>query len=481
MAAPSTADAGTRRTGTRPRRSPVSQLSIVQRVGLVLAVLVPPIPLLVDVPGLEPVGERMLAIFLLAIILWVTEAVPLVATAVLVIFLEVLLISDQALLAVPDDVPTAASFYAALANPVIILFLGGFLIADAASKYGLDRNLAAVLLRPFRSSARLTVLGLMAITAGLSMFMSNTATTATMFAVLIPVLAVLPSGAARTGFALSIPVAANVGGIATPVGSPPNAIALAALTERGEQITFVGWMIATLPLMIVLLVAAWLLLAWRYVPKSLAVDLDLEARFDRRPKAIVFYVVAATTILLWLTEPLHGIPSTTVGFLPVVALLLTQVMSGEDIKVLQWPVLWLVAGGIALGIGVGTSGLDEWLIGLVSWSTLPQAAILAALAVGALLLSTTISNSATANLLIPIALGLAVTVGLDTQVVAVVLALACGLAMALPISTPPNAIAYATGEVSTREMATVGIAVGALGLLLLTVLMPPLWSATGLL
>ena len=478
MAGATTTASSGRRTS---RRSPLSDLGLLQRIGLILAVLVSPIPLLVDVPGLEPVGERMLAIFLLAIILWVTEAVPLVATAVLVIFLEVLLISDQALLAVPEDVPTAASFYAALANPVIILFLGGFLIADAASKYGLDRNLAAVLLRPFRANARLTVLGLMAITAGLSMFMSNTATTATMFAVLIPVLAVLPAGTARTGFALSIPVAANVGGIATPVGSPPNAIALAALTERGEQITFVGWMVATLPLMLVLLVAAWALLAWRLVPRGLAVDLDLEARFDLRPKAVVFYVVAATTILLWLTEPVHGIPSTTVGFLPVVALLLTQVMSGEDLKVLQWPVLWLVAGGIALGIGVGTSGLDEWLIGLVSWSTLPQALILVALAVVALLLSTTISNSATANLLIPIAMGLAVTVGLDTQVVAVVLALACGLAMALPISTPPNAIAYATGEVSTPQMATVGIAVGALGLLLVTVVMPPLWAATGLL
>ncbi|MGA8046262.1 MAG: DASS family sodium-coupled anion symporter [Dermatophilaceae bacterium] len=478
MAAPSTASAEPR---TRPRPTSRRGLTLLQRIGLALAVLVPPIPLLVDVPDLEPVGERMLAIFLLAIILWVTEAVPLVATAVLVILLEVLLVSDQALLAVPDDVTSAATFYAALANPVIILFLGGFLIADAASKYGLDRNLAAVLLRPFRSSARLTVLGLMAITAVLSMFMSNTATTATMFAVLIPVLALLPSGGARTGFALAIPVAANIGGIATPVGSPPNAIALAALTERGEQITFVGWMLATFPLMVVLLLFAWLLLVWRFVPKDLAVGLDLGADFDRRPKAVVFYVVAAVTILLWLTEPLHGIPSTTVGFLPVVALLLTQVMSGEDLKVLQWPVLWLVAGGIALGIGVGATGLDAWLIGLVSWSTLPQAIILGALALMALLLSTAISNSATANLLIPIALGLAVTVGLDTQVAAVVLAIACGLAMALPISTPPNAIAYATGEVSTPQMAVVGIAVGLVGLLLLVVIMPPLWAATGML
>ncbi|MDO5501835.1 MAG: DASS family sodium-coupled anion symporter [Actinomycetia bacterium] len=466
---------------SRGARLPSLGLNPLQRIGLVLAVLIPPIPLLLDVPGLEPVGERMLAIFLLAIILWVCETVPLVATAVLVIFLEVLLISDQALLPVPDDVPTAASFYASLANPVIILFLGGFLIADAAAKYGLDRNLAAVVLRPFQESGRKTVLGLMLITASLSLFMSNTATTATMFAVLLPVLMALPKGVGRTGFALCIPVAANIGGIATPVGSPPNAIALAALNERGHTITFLGWMIAALPVMLILLAVAWWLITRLFVPRELAVELDLDARFDVSPKAVVFYVVAGLTVLLWLTEPVHGIPATTVGFLPVVILLLTQVMSGEDIKVLQWPVLWLVAGGIALGAGVAASGLDDWLIGLVSWSALPTSLILVVLAGIALILGTTISNSATANLIIPIAMGLALTVGLDPTVVAVVLALVCGLGMALPISTPPNAIAYATGEVSTGQMATVGGVIGVLGLVLLTVVMPTVWSWMGVL
>ena len=468
------------RPRTRSRR-PRLRLTLIQRIGLTLAVLVAPLPLILDVPGLEPVGQRMFAIFLLAIILWVTEAVPLVATAVLVIFLEVLLISDQALLPVPDDVPTAASFYATLANPVVILFLGGFLIADAAAKYGLDKNLAAVLLRPFQANARITALGLMLITAVLSMFMSNTATTATMFAVLIPVLMALPDGVGRTGFALSIPVAANIGGIATPVGSPPNAIALAALNERGETITFLGWMLLALPLMLILLAAAWWLITWRFVPRDLSVDLDLDASFDTRPRALMFYVVAGITVVLWLTEPIHGIPSATVGFFPVVVLLLTQVMSGEDIKVLQWPVLWLVAGGIALGSGVGSSGLDQWLIGLVSWSALPQALILATLTGIALILGTVISNSATANLLIPIAMGLSLTVGLDPKLVAVVLALVCGLGMALPISTPPNAIAYASGEVTTGQMAGVGVAIGLLGMLLLTAVMPAFWSAVGLL
>lgn len=423
----------------------------------------------------------MLAIFALAIVLWVTEPIPLVATAVLVILLEVLMISDQALVAVPGEPLAAADVFAALADPVIILFLGGFLIADGAAVFGLDRNLAAVMLRPFAGSARRTVLGLMLITALLSMFVSNTATTATMFAVVYPILASLPPGSARTGVALAIPVAANVGGIGTPVGSPPNAIALGALQVQGEGVSFLRWMMLATPLMVVVLGFAWWFLTRRYVPVGTPMQLDLTARFDRSPAAIVFYVVAGGTVLLWLTEPLHGISSSTVGFIPVVALLGTQVMSGEDLKALQWPVLWLVAGGIALGVGIGATGLDAWLVGLVAWDRLPILLLVGLLVAVGLGLSTVISNSATANLLVPLSLSLATTLPIDATAIGVIIALACSLAMALPISTPPNAIAYATGEVDTKQMATSGLVIGGLGAILLALVMPSLWDGLGLL
>ena len=168
----------------------------------------------------------MLSIFLLAIVFWITEAVPLTATAVLVILLEVLLVAQGALgnptaadPALAEAALPASTYFAALANPVIILFLGGFMIADGAEKYGLDKNIAAVMLKPFSGSARSTVLGLMLITGILSAFMSNTATTATMFAVVIPILTSIKNAKARSGVALAIPLAANVGGIATPVGT----------------------------------------------------------------------------------------------------------------------------------------------------------------------------------------------------------------------------------------------------------------------
>ena len=454
--------------------------SLVRRLGLPLAALALAVPLLVDVPGLEEPGERMLGIFLMAIVLFVTEAIPLVATAVVIILLEVLMLSEQALVPLGEPATSARDVWASLADPVIILFLGGFLIADGAAKYALDRNLAALILTPFKGSARSALLALMLMTAVLSMFMSNTATTATMFAVLLPVLSSLPTLAARTGFALAVPLAANVGGIGTPVGSPPNALALAALIQRDERVSFVEWMMAAVPLALLLLVVGWLFLSWRFVPGRTALDLDLQVKFKRTPPALVFYATAALTVLLWLSEPLHGIPSTTVGFLPVVVLLATQVMTGDDLRALQWPVLWLVAGGIALGNGVGASGLDEWLVGLVDWGVLPGALLLLTLAGLAWGLSNVISNSATANLLIPIALPLALTVDQDLVTVALVVALSCSLAMMLPISTPPNAIAYATGTVQTPQMVVTGLVVGVLGVLLAVLVMPLWWRVLGI-
>ena len=452
-----------------------------QRLGLLLGSIAFLVPLLVEIPGLAPAGHRMLAIFLLAILLWVTEAIPLYATAMLVILLQVLMLSDQALFGGVGPLTSAASYFAALANPVIILFLGGFLIADGAHKFGLDRNLAAVMLRPFAGNARTSVLGLMAITALLSMFVSNTATAATMFAVVIPILAALPAGPARTGVALAIPVAANVGGIGTPVGSPPNAIALGALEASGQGVSFIGWMLLAVPLMLVVLLFAWWFLTRRYIAADTPLTLQLSADFDRSPAAILFYLIAGATVLLWLTEPFHGISSSTVGFLPVVALLATQVMGADDIRRLQWPVLWLVAGGIALGAGIGNSGLDAWLVGLVAWDALPLTLLLFLLVGVSLGLSTVISNSATANLLVPLALSLAIGLPIDPTAVGVMVALACALAMALPISTPPNAVAYATGEVQTREMVVSGIVIGGFGALLLALVMPTVWGALGLL
>lgn len=477
--------ARTRPTAHRPRPGAPDRLEPLSRkqvIGLVLAAVVFLVPLIVDVPDLDAMGERMLSIFLLAIVLWVSEAIPLVATAVLVIGLEVLLISDQAVLPVPEDATTYSSFFAALANPVIVLFLGGFLIADGAEKFHLDKNLAAVLIKPFTGSARRTVLGLMIITAVLSMFMSNTATTATMFAVVIPVLGALPEGRPRTGLALSIPVAANVGGMGTPVGTPPNAIALGALAEAGHAVSFLDWMVMAIPLMLVILLGAWLLICAVFLPGGLTVELEMRAEWYTDRRAVMFYIIAGVTILAWMTESLHGLSANVIGFMAIVAMLVTRVMTGKDLAGLSWDVLWLVAGGIALGDGVGATGLDDWILNLFNWTSMPALAVVVLMGALGLALSNVISNSAACNLLVPLAMGLATGIGgLEPVTIAVVLALACSLGMSLPISTPPNAIAYATGEIATGDMAKIGLIVGIAGTAVLVLVMPLLWSAMGML
>ncbi|HSL57285.1 MAG TPA: DASS family sodium-coupled anion symporter [Acidimicrobiales bacterium] len=467
------------------RRRPRREVDRRRLISLAVAVVVAAVPWFVTFDDLSPEGHRLFSVFLAAVVLWVTEAIPLHATAALIIGAQIVLISDEAILSLPEgyEAPGFATFYAALADPILMLFLGGFVLADLAARYGLDRNLARVLLRPFGTRPAAVLAGVMTITAILSMFTSNTATTAAMIAVVLPLVAGLDADdPLRVGVILAVPVAANVGGIGTPVGTPPNAIALGQLNSVGDGVTFLEWMALAVPLALVVLAVAWFALLRFHPPRAETIELTIEGRFDRSRPALILYATFAATIALWLTEPLHGVPSTIVGFLPVVVLMATGLFGVDDLKAINWHVLWLVAGGLALGTGVAATGFDTWLIGLVEWGDLPTLALLAGLAAFALTLSTLISNSATANLLIPIGLSLAVSGTIDAAplLIGVVIAVACSLAMALPVSTPPNAIAYSTGMVSTRHLATTGIVVGLVGGVLLVVVMPLLWDAVGL-
>ncbi len=457
----------------------------VQSTGLLLAVVLFLVPFVFTFDSLSPAGHRMLAIFLMAVALWITEAIPLHATAALIIFLNILCISDVAFLPLPEEyaAPRFSVFFAALANPILMLFLGGFFLADGAAKYKLDRNLAKTLLRPFGSKPSNIILGMMLIVAVFSMFMSNTAATAAFMAVVLPVIARLPEGdRGRVALALCIPIAANVGGMGTPVGTPPNAIALGALNSAGIQISFIQWMMMVFPFMLIVLFAAWQLLVRVFPPASEKIVIEINSTYDKSPQAVLFYFVAGITLLLWFTEPLHGISSSIVGFFPVVVMLSTRLVSEKEFHSMQWSVLWLVAGGIALGSGVAQTGLDAWLIGLISWEHLPIAVVAGALCLAALLFSTIISNSATANLMVPIAMSLSISLGDGMSKVAAAMFVAIGasLAMMLPISTPPNAIAYASKQIQTKQMATMGALVGLVGLLLFIFVAPYVWDVFGL-
>lgn len=434
------------------------------------------------IEGLTIIQHRVIALFVLAAFFWVLEPIPIYATSILLITLELLLISDGGLNFLmhreTENFGNTMSYQeimATFASPVILLFLGGFFLAIAATKYRLDQNIAGLLLKYFGDKPKWVLLGLMCITAVFSMFMSNTATTAMMLSILIPVLKVFPpEDKARTAFVLGIPIAANLGGMGTPIGTPPNAIALKFLPDAG--LTFGKWMAFGVPIVIVLLICAWLLLVFFFRSSTRQIKLSLQVNFQKSPKAVLVYIVFLLTIALWLFDFAHGMNSYVVAMIPVTVFLSTGIINKEDLKLVSWDVLWLVSGGIALGLALDKTGLAKAMISSIPFESLhPYSLFIVAIFIG-LFMANFMSNTATANLILPLLAtigtavsGLEAVGGSNLIIIGTTLCISC--AMSLPISTPPNALAHATGQINTKDMARVGVLIGLIGLVIICLCM----------
>jgi len=446
---------------------------------LILALPTSTIPL----PELTIIQHRIIAIFVLAALLWIFEPVPVFATSLLIITLELVLISNQGINAfVIDNGPVPmgelipySHIFNAFSSPIIILFMGGFALAIAASKFELDNNLARVLLKPFGKRIPMIMLGIMLITAVFSMFMSNTATTVMMLAIVGPLIAAAPkSDLGMKGLILAIPVAANTGGIGTPIGTPPNAIALQYIPEG--QVTFASWMSFGIPFVVVQLAIAWFILCKFYPSKTGVLELKLDGKFQRSPRAYIVYFTFTLTILLWLSTAWHGMNSYVVAIIPLAIFTLTGVISKEDLKLFNWDVLWLVAGGIAMGMALEESGLASKIATSIDFTALPTMAVIVVLSIICVVMANFMSNTATANLIMPIAAAVATSLsGLDGDggitTLLVIVALSASLGMMLPVSTPPNALAYSTGFIETKDLIKVGGIIGGTGLALLYIAM----------
>lgn len=448
----------------------------------ILPVLLPLIILLLPassfgIDGLTLVEQRVIAIFVMAALCWVLEPIPIYATSVLIIVFELLLISDNGLWFTMNDHPELqgqllpqSTIMATFASPIIMLFLGGFFLAMAATKYRLDINLARVLLRPFGHKPKYVMLGLMLITAVFSMFMSNTATTAMMLSILTPVLAFFGAkDLGKVAFALSVPVAANIGGIATPIGTPPNAVALKYLVDQ-YSVSFAQWMAFGVPFVAVMLFIAWLLLIALFPSTITKIDLNIKGRFLKTPKAILVYVTFISTILLWLMGGLHGMSSYVVAMIPVAVFSMFRIINKEDLRNISWDVLWLVSGGIALGVALDKSGLAADAIAAIPFANFHPLLLIVGASALCLLMANFMSNTATANLLLPLVAALGASMESLLPYggqVALVLAVtfSASLGMSLPVSTPPNALAYASGHIKNTQMLKVGVLIGAIGLL----------------
>ncbi|CCN69194.1 SLC13 family permease [Vibrio nigripulchritudo] len=431
----------------------------------------------IPIEDLTLIQHRLLAIFLLAALLWVLEPVPVFATSILIIALELVMLSDKGLHLFRNppsghelgELLTYTDILGAFSSPIIILFMGGFALAIAASKYDLDNNLARVLLKPFGHQPRFIMLGLMLITAVFSMFMSNTATTVMMLALLGPIVASAPKG--DTGvkaLVLCIPIAANTGGIATPIGTPPNAIALQYLTGD-NSIDFLYWMMMGLPFVLIQLTIAWFLLQKLFPASQESMTLKLGGTFKRGWRAVVVYITFAITILLWMTTKLHGMNTYVVSVIPLAVFTLTGIMGKAELKQINWDVLWLVAGGIAIGIALDKTGLASALAHAIDYDALSPTAVVLTLSIVCWLMANFMSNTATANLLMPIAAAIGASMPAlaeigGLQALLVVVAFSASLGMILPVSTPPNSLAYSTGLVESRDMAKTGLIMGIIGL-----------------
>ena len=367
------------------------------------------------------------------------------------------------------------SLLACFADPIIMLFIGGFILAIAASKTGLDLYLARVMLKPFGKNPKYVLLGFLMVTGVFSMFLSNTATAAMMLTFLGPVLKALPAdGKGKTALALAIPIAANIGGMGTPIGTPPNAIALKYMSEIGINVGFGQWMAFMIPFTLLLLFLAWIMLIKLFPFKAKEITLNIEGELKKDWRSIVVYITFICTVLLWVLDKATGVNANVVAMLPVGVCAIIGVLTKRDLEEISWSVLWMVAGGFALGVALQETGLAQTLINAIPFGDWPAVVMVVGSGLICYVMANFISHTATANLLVPIlaAVGASAAVvtnlaplgGVSTLLIGV--AIGSSLGMVLPISTPPNAIAASTGMIEQKDMVKTGLIMGVLGLVL---------------
>ena len=450
-----------------------------RRSGLWLGPLVATVILLI--PTDETMAFRAAAVAALMAIWWITEAVPLAATALvpLVLFpiLGVLRMADAA---------------APYANPVVFLFLGGFLLALAMQRWGLHRRIALAMVARVGTSPPRLVLGFMLATAFISMWISNTATAAMMVPIGIAICDLLkpsdpdapfPFG---TALMLGIAYAATIGGVATLIGTPPNAIFAAAAAELlGRPIGFADWLVVGVPVAAVLLPLTWVLLMRQFPPGELPSGAAAVLRDERaqlgplhrgeKITAIVFALMAAAWVL---REPKElgaftfpglatfwpGIDDATIAIAGALLLFILpasadrRVLEWEDTRALPWGVLLLFGGGLSLARSFETSGLSAMIgQGVQTLAGAPEWVLLLTAAALFVTLSELASNTAIAAMSMPILAATAAGVGLPPVPLMAVGALACSCAFMLPVGTPPNAIVFGSGHIRVSQMAGAGI------------------------
>lgn len=477
-----------------------------QQIGLILGpALFVLLVLLEPPPGMAPEAMHVAALATLMAVWWITEAIPIPATALLPIVL-------LPLLGVMEPAAVTASY----GHHLIFLFMGGFFIAVTIQRWNLHRRIALHTIRLVGVTPRLIVLGFMLATAFLSMWISNTATTMMMFTIGLAVVnhvstlleeRGLDVGPGHFRFAtslmLGIAYASSIGGIATLIGTPPNAVFAGVIEEtHGLHVTFAGWMMFALPLSIVMLAITWWYLTAVAFPSETGelpggrelINRELEqlGPMSSQEKSVlaVFTAVAFAWIFHGLVDlPFGMINDSTIAIAGALLLFVipADLKKGEflldwrtAVKI-PWDIIILFGGGFALASAFATSGLTEWMAGelglLVGVGLLVLVFTVVLLVV---FLTEITSNTATATLLLPVMGALALALDVHPLALMAATALAASFAFMLPVATPPNAIVFSSRYVTIGQMALAGVWLNLIGCVLITALvvwfMPVVWD-----
>lgn len=420
--------------------------------------------LLLPIEGITPASRFCLVLFILAAGLWITAVIPPFATGILVMVLSIYVLGlPGGLLGLDSSGYTL--FLNPISSPVLALFFGGLVLAMGATKHGLDVRIAKAFLKPFGTKPANVLLAIILITVFFSMFMSNTATTAMMIAIMTPILTQFEGREFfKKAMVLAIPFAANIGGVGTVIGSPPNAVAVSVLATQGIHVSFFHWMVIGLPFALIMSFILWVVFLKVFKPQKEEFNILFPQPLALTWDLLVVVIAFALTLLLWLTEPLHKIPSAVVALIPVLMFSLFGIINANDLKKLDWDVMILIAGGMVLGVAMVTTGLSEILVSYLELIKVPVLVMLCFVVLVTTVISNFMSNTSAANILIPIVVVLA---DADPFIGVLAVAFACSMAMSLPISTPPNAIAFATHAIETKEMFRNGTIISLIGVVMI--------------
>jgi solute carrier family 13 (sodium-dependent dicarboxylate transporter), member 2/3/5 len=413
------------------------------------------------------------------LVLWLSEIVPpFVPTFLLWTLTPLLLGSFDKKFGLPNVLSWAI-------DPVLALFFGGFVLGIATERYGFDKRLANIALRSAGKSYAKFLLFVILLTACLSMWMSNIAAAALMIACLHPVLRDFEiDNKLRRVLLVGIALGADLGGISTPIGTGPNAIAIASISQT-THISFLDWMIFALPLSIGMLCVSFALIwfpirqqqsEWSNKIEPMS-EIVLNGENHRKLNAgeYGFLIVFAATVIFWLTEPLHGIPASVVSLGATSVLFLTRLLVKEDLRRVDWSTLLLIAGGITLGKLLEQSELVKIIAANIAWNDLNPTFALFLLCLTSATLSALMSNTATTVLLIPLAHAL-----IPEPSTAILVAIAASFGIPFVISTPPNAMVFGEGGVQFKDLFLPGIIIMILGCLLISLTGRAVLNAVGI-